>query len=130
MHIYSFQAWDTAKNNKEWGLIHQTEDFFHCCGYDDNDRKNQSQDEINYCTTNIPVCRSPNPTTASNASTPVSSFEFPDDCLTCKEFIDIKIDKGFNAVGGLGLFFALTEVGCAQIILDITKHDWNKFVCT
>ena len=121
MHIYSFQAWDTAKNNKEWGLIHQTEDFFHCCGYDDNDRKNQSQDEINYCTTNIPVCRSPNPTTASNASTPVSSFEFPDDCLTCKEFIDIKIDKGFNAVGGLGLFFALTEVGCAQIILDIKK---------
>ena len=29
--------------------------------------------------------------------------------------LDDKIDKGFNAAGGLGLFFALTEVSCRKI---------------
>jgi tetraspanin-13/31 len=117
------KAWDTAKKNNEMGLIHHLEVFFQCCGYDDADQQNLTTGEIIVCTDNIPACRSP--TTASIATTASANStsagerrkrEAPTECFTCKEFIDIKIDKGFNAVGGLGLFFALTEL----VILVIT----------
>ena len=34
-----------------------------------------------------------------------------DNCHTCKETVEDKIDYAFNSSGGVGLFFAFTEVG-------------------
>ena len=33
-----------------------------------------------------------------------------DNCHTCKETVEDKIDYAFNSSGGVGLFFAFTEV--------------------
>ena len=34
-----------------------------------------------------------------------------ENCYTCKETVEDKIDYAFNSSGGVGLFFAFTEVG-------------------
>ena len=106
-----FQAWMTAKGNED-GLIHETEKFFKCCGYDLADQKNLTGTEKKFCTSNISSCdieagtKPPGNSSATGVLTAT--------CVTCKELLDDKIDKGFNAAGGLGLFFALTEVSCEK----------------
>ena len=107
-----FQAWMTAKGNED-GLIHETEKFFKCCGYDLDDQNNLTDPEKKFCTSNISSCdiKAGTKPPGNSSATGVLS----DTCVTCKELLDDKIDKGFNAAGGLGLFFALTEVSCRKI---------------
>ena len=58
---------------------------------------------------NVDICK-PIITTTTGTNDNVTGSDLPQDCLTCSAKIDSKMDKGFNAVGGLGLFFSLTEV--------------------
>ena len=111
--------------SNETGLIMETEKFFQCCGYDLKDQANLPDWERISCIKNVPRCAPKlSATVATTISTPVTATnatnttqggrrkrDLPPDCPTCKSLIDTKIDKGFNAAGGLGLFFSLTEVG-------------------
>ena len=102
------------------GIIHTAEEFFQCCGYDDTDQQNLPQEELDFCKAKVSTFCSAVPTTPAIPSNTVPANsttagkrrkrELPNDCPTCKSFLDDKIDRGFNAAGGLGLFFALTEV--------------------
>ena len=60
----------------------EAEKFFGCCGFDDN--------STGYMCDQVPECK-------------VS-------CSSCKVSIEDKIDSAFDTAGGLGLFFAFTEV--------------------
>ena len=55
----------------------------------------------------VDICKS---SKTATEGTNVTRPDLPQDCITCSAKIDSKMDKGFNAVGGLGLFFSLTEV--------------------
>jgi len=120
------QAWIAAKKQGELGLIQEAEKFFQCCGYDLEDQSNLNKTEQAFCTKHISTCSfdpitttSGTPTAAPANITPDGKRrkrDVPNDCQPCKDFLDDKIDRGFNAAGGLGLFFALTEV----VILVIT----------
>ena len=57
----------------------------------------------------VDICKLPLTTTTGKNGT-LTGPDLPQDCLPCSAKIDSKMDKGFNAVGGLGLFFSLTEV--------------------
>jgi len=113
------KAWMTAKGNED-GLIHETEKFFKCCGYDLADQKNLTGTEKKFCTSNISSCdieagtKPPGDSSATGVLTAT--------CVTCKELLDDKIDKGFNAAGGLGLFFALTEVAILVLTYRFRKQ--------
>jgi len=110
----SSTAWEYAQNN-EIELIHQAQKLFQCCGYDDKDPFLKNNTQIQWCMANVDICKSPK-TTATGTNATVTGPELPQDCLTCSTKIDSKMDKGFNAVGGLGLFFSLTEL----VILVVT----------
>jgi len=120
------QAWDAAKKQGEVGLIQEAEKFFQCCGYDEKDQQSLNKTDIDFCTTHISTCSLEPTTTAGTPTAAPANITpggkrrkrslFSPDCQPCKELLDEKIDRGFNAAGGLGLFFALTEV----VILVIT----------
>lgn len=121
----AIKAWRQASSH-EPGLITQTETFFQCCGYNETDQQSlpdwerKSCNKIARCKSILPPALSTQSPTNASAVTPASvqppangerrKREVTPDCPTCKSLIDTKIDKGFNAVGGLGLFFSLTEL--------------------
>ena len=72
---------------------------------------------LTVATTTTPIVTAAN--TTATAADHRRKRDTPADCPTCKSLIDTKIDKGFNAAGGLGLFFSLTEVGCLQRKVDL-----------
>jgi tetraspanin-13/31 len=126
------KAWKQARDH-EPGLIKQTETFFQCCGYNKTDQAKLPEWERLSCIKSVPRCSAVltrttvTPITpavtqesANNTKNPAGGRQKRDlvtpDCPTCKSLIDTKIDKGFNAVGGLGLFFSLTEL----VILVVT----------
>ena len=86
-------------------MVRQAETLFQCCGYDINDTVIRIHDAP-WCEENIDICKPLTTTTAADSN----STKLTQDCITCSDKIDSKMDKGFNAVGGLGLFFSLTEV--------------------
>ena len=103
------------------GLIQEAEKFFQCCGYDEADQKGLNITEQTFCKTYVSQSCSfdPPPTnTGTTNAAPENATssgkrrkrDLSVDCFPCKNFLDDKIDRGFNAAGGLGLFFALTEV--------------------
>ena len=57
----------------------------------------------------VDICK-PSKKATDGTNKTVTRPDLPQDCITCSAKIDSKMDKGFNAVGGLGLFFSLTEV--------------------
>ena len=88
--------------------------------------------QVKWCNQNIPNCKLPiaiatrkddSKKTPKEPSTTEGrkrrKRDVPDDCPVCSDLIVDKIDAGFNAVGGLGLFFSLTEVR------EISEH----FLC-
>ena len=113
------------------GLIQEAEKFFQCCGYDEQDQQSLNKTEIDFCTTHISKCSLEPTTTAGTPTAAPANITpggkrrkrslFSPDCQPCKELLDEKIDRGFNAAGGLGLFFALTEV-CSHFSITIVDH--------
>ena len=109
------------------GIIHSAEEFFQCCGYDETDQQSLPDEEQAFCIDKISSCSAIPTTPAVSASTtPTNSTTagkrrkraLTPDCQTCKALLDDKIDRGFNAAGGLGLFFALTEVCYSQFLIS------------
>jgi hypothetical protein len=139
-------AWDAA-DVPLFDLIHDAEQFFQCCGYDQDDRRfnpdptyPDTDGQRQYCIDkstewkkpcNIPTTTSAAITTTTTATTTIATntteptttqlaitTTIPDTttprpldlgCQRCQDVLDNKIEKAFNASGGLGLFFALTE---------------------
>jgi len=97
-------AWEYAEQN-EIALVRQAQTLFQCCGYDINDTAIRKDDAL-WCQQHIDICKPLTTTTAADSN----STKLTLDCITCSDKIDSKMDKGFNAVGGLGLFFSLTEI--------------------
>jgi len=133
----SKKAWDFAKAHKEMNLIHETEKFFQCCGYDKNDDILNNTEETSFCRKNvarcasIPTLPSATATTQSPINNKTTSATTPSgrrkrdvtlDCPKCSELIELKMDKGFNAVGGLGLFFSLTELAILVVTYRFRKQ--------
>jgi len=134
----SKKAWEFAKSHKEMNLIHETEKFFQCCGYDENDDDIlKSQEEMSFCRKNVGRCAKITTLPAATATTPslinnkTASETTPSgrrkrdvslDCPKCSELIELKMDKGFNAVGGLGLFFSLTELAILVVTYRFRKQ--------
>jgi len=110
----SSTAWTYAENN-EIELIHQAQKLFQCCGYNEKDPFLSNATQKQWCMANVDICK-PIITTTTGTNDNVTGSDLPQDCLTCSAKIDSKMDKGFNAVGGLGLFFSLTEL----VILVVT----------
>lgn len=79
-------GWDKAFE-KDKDLIIDVETNFNCCGFNDTSTGWE-------CETHVDGCKDIK----------------ADTCDTCKSRLVGKINKGFNSAGGLGLFFAFTEV--------------------
>ena len=94
---------------------------------DAEDINSYGKEELKFCRDNVARCKtvtpypaattttqgltaSGNTTTSDAAPSGRRKRDVPADCIQCSSLIDLKMDKGFNAVGGLGLFFSLTEV--------------------
>ncbi len=74
------------------------EKAFKCCGFDDN-KSNHTADtpKGGYMCEQVPGCQA-------------AKQDQINTCQTCQEFIQDKVDYAFNSAGGVGLFFAFTEV--------------------
>lgn len=81
--VFHFQAWNASHDDMKL----DAEQFFGCCGFADY------KEGVN-CT-EVVEC-------GKNATDP--------SCPTCNNKIADQIDYGFNLAGGLGIFFAFTEV--------------------
>jgi len=102
------KAWTSAETNSK-SLVIQAEQTFDCCGlginkttdelYKDPSPEDQAWTTENKVFDNRPdaTCYHPNGTAMK------------DDCQTCYSIISDKVNSGFNAAGGLGLFFSFTE---------------------
>jgi len=98
------KAWKTAED-KSPSLVVQAEQTFDCCGLGLAD---------NFTVYTHPNEHDMNFTDAHNVFDELKGKECfnhrnNSDCTTCFSHINNKVDSGFNAAGGLGLFFALTE---------------------
>jgi len=103
------KAWTSAETNSK-SLVIQAEQTFDCCGlginkttdelYKDPSPEDQAWTTENKVFDNRPdaTCYHPNGTAMK------------DDCQTCYSIISDKVNSGFNAAGGLGLFFSFTEL--------------------
>jgi len=103
------KAWTSAETNSK-SLVIQAEQTFDCCGlginkttdelYKDPSPEDQAWTTKNKVFDNRPdaTCYHPNGTTMNK------------DCQTCYSIISDKVNSGFNAAGGLGLFFSFTEL--------------------
>jgi len=101
------KAWTTSQEHSA-SLVVQAEQTFDCCGLgiDENDKVYETPtpadmkwSEDNKVFDNYPdhECHhTPNKNVSIN-------------CQTCFSHISDKVDSGFNAAGGLGLFFSFTE---------------------
>ena len=90
------QGWKKA----DLDTILDAETAFFCCGFENQnplDPKNRSANALGgYMCDKVPSC--------VDSKGGIL-------CITCKEQVQDKINAAFNSVGGLGLFFAFTEVG-------------------
>jgi len=103
------KAWTSAETNSK-SLVIQAEQTFDCCGlginkttdalYPEPSIEDQAWTRENKVFDNRPdaTCYHPNGTTMNK------------DCKTCYSIISDKVNSGFNAAGGLGLFFSFTEL--------------------
>jgi tetraspanin-13/31 len=102
------KAWKTAEKNSP-SLVMQAEQTFDCCGlgmykngtvYPDPLPEDQKWTEDNKVFEKFPGydCY-------HDSDKPMKT-----ECKTCFSHISDKVDSGFNAAGGLGLFFSFTEL--------------------
>jgi len=119
-------AWTLIDDPSPPAEIHTAEQSFGCCGLDYSDQRRNATKynitstttanctdtgpsgwcrEIQWCITTIDECKDPadDPNLIHGNIT-----EFG--CPTCTDSLDSKIDKAFNATGGLGLFFSFAEL--------------------
>jgi len=102
-------AWQTAETKSE-SLVIQAEQTFDCCGLGINITANDAIYDI------------PTPKDIQWTIEKKVFDNYPDaacyhkgnnstkgDCRTCYSIINDKVNSGFNAAGGLGLFFSFTE---------------------
>jgi len=99
-----FKAWKTAED-KSPSLVIQAEQTFDCCGVGLNETYSvytkPNDHDIKFTDENNVFDGLPGKTCFNHTSP---------SCTTCFSHINNKVNSGFNAAGGLGLFFALTEL--------------------
>jgi len=87
------KVWENSPDDVKYNA----EEILSCCAWK---RENQ----------NATVCSKP----GSNGTVPMSWCHFVgedfDQCMPCESAIRTSVDSAFNGSGGLGLFFALTEI--------------------
>jgi len=102
-------AWNTAAD-KSPSLVVQAEQTFDCCGLGINATTNDlyihpTKDDMNFTIVNK-VFENYKDAKCYH----LDGTEPSKDCLTCFSHINDKVNSGFNAAGGLGLFFSFTEL--------------------
>eukprot|EP00092_Neocalanus_flemingeri_P063761 GFUD01077213.1.p1 GENE.GFUD01077213.1~~GFUD01077213.1.p1 ORF type:complete len:240 (+),score=54.51 GFUD01077213.1:39-758(+) len=101
-------AWKTAET-KSPSLVIQAEQTFDCCGLglgeDNIPYLEPTADDQNFTIANDVFKNYPDAECYHAANTSMKT-----DCHTCYSHISDKVDSGFNAAGGLGLFFSFTEL--------------------
>jgi len=103
------KAWTSAETNSK-SLVIQAEQTFDCCGLGINKTtdklyKNPSPEDQAWTRENKVFDNRPDATCYHPNGTAMK-----DDCQTCYSIISDKVNSGFNAAGGLGLFFSFTEL--------------------
>jgi len=102
------KAWTTAETSSP-SLVIQAEQTFDCCGVGINDTFGQylkpTPEDQKFTMDNKVFDNFPDAKCHHDESGKVG-----DDCKTCFSFISDKVNSGFNAAGGLGLFFSFTEL--------------------
>lgn len=89
----------------------RTQEYFNCCGYDDNTQQNTSStDGLGHPSCyNVEGCRNVNATCCEHEQV------FSDDLThcpvkSCSDVIEPVLHQAVKVVGGLGLFFSFTEL--------------------
>jgi len=103
------KAWNTAES-KSSSLVIQAEQTFDCCGLGIDEETNAvytkpNEHDRNFTNTNHVFKEYPDAQCYH-----LAGAEPKDECLTCYSHISDKVNSGFNAAGGLGLFFSFTEL--------------------
>eukprot|EP00092_Neocalanus_flemingeri_P038805 GFUD01042248.1.p1 GENE.GFUD01042248.1~~GFUD01042248.1.p1 ORF type:complete len:234 (+),score=44.04 GFUD01042248.1:32-733(+) len=100
-------AWKTAET-KSPSLVIQAEQTFDCCGLglgeDNIPYLEPTAADQNFTIANDVFKNYPDADCYHAANTTMNT-----DCHTCYSHISDKVNSGFNAAGGLGLFFSFTE---------------------
>jgi len=104
-------AWQTAEKKSE-SLIIQAEQTFDCCGLginitnNDEIYVNPTPEDIQWTIEKKVFDKYPDAACYHKDNSTTKG----DDCRTCYSIISDKVNSGFNAAGGLGLFFSFTEL--------------------
>jgi len=102
-------AWNTAAE-KSPSLVVQAEQTFDCCGLGINATTNEAylkptEDDMKFTIENK-VFENYKDAKCYH----INGTKVPEGCFTCFSHINDKVNSGFNAAGGLGLFFSFTEL--------------------
>jgi len=102
------KAWNTAES-KSPSLVVQAEQTFDCCGLGINETSNEiylkpNKHDQDFTVKNDVFKNYP------DAKCFHTGEEMKAECETCYSHITDKVNSGFNAAGGLGLFFSFTEL--------------------
>lgn len=104
-------AWDKSLTSSP-SLVAQAELSFDCCGLGLNvtDGKTvytkPTKEDMEWTNANKVFDNHPN----AQCHHDKGSIEPPANCYTCYSLISDKVNSGFNAAGGLGLFFSFSEL--------------------
>jgi len=102
------KAWTTSQDHSS-SLVVQAEQTFDCCGLgiDENDKvyTEPTEKDMKWSVDNNVFDKYPDHDCYHAPNTTLSKK-----CQTCFSHISDKVDSGFNAAGGLGLFFSFTEL--------------------
>jgi len=101
-------AWKSAETNSP-SLVIQAEQTFDCCGLGLRDNNTfyptPNEHDKNFTLKHHVFKDFPSAECYHQDDQPMSK-----NCLTCYSHINDKVNSGFNAAGGLGLFFSFTEL--------------------
>jgi len=101
-------AWKSAETNSP-SLVIQAEQTFDCCGLGLDDKNElylkPNEHDKNFTLEHHVFKDFPSAECYHQDDKPMS-----EKCLTCYSHINDKVNSGFNAAGGLGLFFSFTEL--------------------
>jgi len=101
-------AWNKAETNSP-SLVAQAEQVFDCCGVGLNEDyelyMKPNAHDMNFTDVHNVFENYPKAECYHEKNQTIS-----EDCRTCYSHISDKVNSGFNAAGGLGLFFSFTEL--------------------
>jgi len=106
------KAWTTSQeHSNSKSLVIQAEQTFDCCGLGinatDNVYEKPTPGDIQWSMDNNVFDNYPD---HDCYHAPNTNATVKDNCRTCFSIISDKVNSGFNAAGGLGLFFSFTEL--------------------